>query len=204
MGVGAVKQNKVPDFLLMEKVMRAFVAEGISYHGGLFYSGRTLTHFRFGSAAKPAAWKKCKARDDFIAKEILALRVMWHVAMSRQQAYDSLQRNPSRQCWKACTEGFLKELQQHTKGCFAAYSLKIALDAVLLSQPVLETVISWWPMKCPAYMGELPKLYSNCRKTQSDLFLAGCHFHQRLKSSFPKYYLKDSLAQLCWIKRGVS
>ena len=149
-------------------------------------------------------WRKREAAQDFISREILAMKILWHVAKDITQGYDNLQKDPTRQCWKACTEGFLKELQQHTKGCFAAYSLKIALDAVLLSQPVLETVISWWPMKCPAYMGELPMLYSNCRKTQSDLFLAGCHFHQRLKTSLPKYHLQKSLAQLCWSERGVS
>ena len=163
-----------------------------------------MTHFRFGSAAKPAKWRTCKANNDFIAKEILALRLMWHVVQCRKEAYDSLQRSPCRQCWTACTEEFLTELRQHTKGCFADYSVKITLDAVLLSQPALEKVVSWWPMQCPAYQNELPKLYPKCAKTQSDLFLARCHFHQRLKTSFPKYHLKDSLAQLCWMERGVS
>ena len=180
--IGAVKQNETPDFARMEMVMRSFDANGISYHSGLFFSACALTHYRFGSAAKPARWQKCKVNQDFIAKEVLALKVMWHVATNRKQAYDSLQRNPSRQSWRACTEDFLAELHQHTKGCFHAYSVKISLDAVLLSQPVLEQVVSWWPMQCTAYKNKLPQLYQECRKTQRDLFLAGCHFHQCLKA----------------------
>ena len=202
--IGAVLQNQPPNFALMEQVMRAFQARNVPYHGGIFFSASALTKYRYGSAAKPAKWQECEATQDFITKEILALKVMWHVAISFKQVYDSLQRNPTRQCWRAATEKFLAALQEHTKGIFAAYSLKIALDAVLLSQPCLETVVSYWPMECTAYMNELPKLYPNCRKKQDDLFLAGCHFHQRLKASFPKSFLRDSLAQTCWLARGVT
>ena len=85
---------------------------------------------------------------------------------------------------------------------FSDYSLKIALDGVLLSQPRLETVVSWWPMMCTAYKNELPKLFPACQVNQDDLFLAGVHFHLTLKATFPRYHLRDSLAQLCWMARG--
>ena len=203
--VDAVKTNQLPNFSMIEKVMRAFEGEGVSYHGGLFYSGAALTEYRFGSAAMPARWQKCRADQDFTAKEIMSLKVMWHVAGNFKKSYDSLQKQPSRQCWKACTKEFVEALQQHTKGCFGDYSLKIALDGILLSQPRLETVVSWWPMLCSAYKKQLPELYSQCSSTsQDDLFLAGCHFHQCLKASCPKFLLRDSLAQTCWIKRNVT
>ena len=35
------------------------------------------------------------------------------------------------------------------------------------------------------------------------LVLAACHFHAASKKSFPKSFLRDSLAQTCWMKRGV-
>ena len=95
-------------------------------------------------------------------------------------------------------------LQACTKGVYSDYSMKITLDGVLLSQPCLERVVSWWPMMCPAYKDELPKIYPNCQKKQDDLFLAACHFHKCLKALFPKYYLRDSLAQLCWMERNIS
>ena len=95
-------------------------------------------------------------------------------------------------------------LQACTKGVYSDYSMKITLDGVLLSQPCLERVVSWWPMMCPAYKNELPKIYPNCQKKQDDLFLAACHFHKCLKALFPKYYLRDSLAQLCWMERNIS
>ena len=159
MKIGAVLQNQPPDFGLIEKTMRCFQAEKVSYHGGVFYSGRALTRYRYGSAAKPAKWQECTDIQDFISKEILALEVMWHVAASLKHSFDSLQSQPSRQLWKACTQGFLSKLHEHTSGCFSDYSLKITLDGILLSQPCLEKVLSWWPMKCSAYKSSLPKLY---------------------------------------------
>ena len=146
----------------------------------------------------------CKANQEFISQEILALKIMWHVAIDMKQDYDNLQKDPTQQCWKACTESFLSKLHQHTRGIFGDYSMKIALDGVLLSQPCLEQVVSCWPMMCPAYKNELPKLYPNCRKNRTDLFLVGCHYHKCLKAFCPKFHLRDSLAQLCWMKRGVS
>ena len=97
----------------------------------------------------------------------MSLKVMWHVAGKLKKSFDNLQKEPSRQCWKACTEEFGKVLQQHTKGCFSGYSIKITLDGVLLSQPCLESVVSWWPMQCTAYKQKIPELYSECRRTHS-------------------------------------
>ena len=200
----AVLQNQLPNFALMEEAMRAFQARDVSYHGGLFFSAGALTQYRFGSAEKPGTWITCDSASDFITREIIALKVMWHVARQLEPSFDALQRNPTRQCWKACTEDFLKALHRHTKGIFSDYALKIALDGVLLSQPCLEAVVSWWPMQCTAYKKELPKLYPACKQTNDDLFLAACHFHQSLKASFPRFYIHDSLAQTCWMKRCVT
>ena len=184
--------------------MRQVHTAGIYYHGGLLYSGSKLVRYRFGTAAKPAQWKDCEEEQDFISREILALKLMWYVAGAYKEAYDNLQKQPSRQCWKACTENFLSQLHEHTVGIFSDYSLNIALDGVLLSQPCLETVVSYWPMQCSAYKSALPTLYPACTQSQDDLFLAGCHFHHALKQQFPNFFIRDSLAQTCWLHRGVS
>ena len=203
--LGAIKRNSEPNFELVEQTMREFKKKNVPYHGGLFYSGSLLTHYRFCNASEPESkWKKCNKSQDFIHREILALQIMWQVAATLKTHYATLQRHPTRQCWKACTEGFLAALRLHTKGIFADYSLKIALDGVLLSQPSLEKVVSWWPMDCPAYRDMLPTLYPESSKTQEDLYLAGCHFHQQLKITLPKFFLRDSLAQICWIERRVT
>ena len=76
----AVLQNQQPNFGCMENTMRAFAAKGVSYHGGLFYSGSTLTQYRFPSGAKLPDWTDCPESMDFIAREVLALRIVWHVA----------------------------------------------------------------------------------------------------------------------------
>ena len=200
----AVLQNQRPNVACMEKTMRDFAAQGVSYHGGVFYSGCSLTQYRFPSAAKPADWSDCPESMDFIAREVLSLKIVWHVAATFRSQYDALQSKPTRQCWKACTEAFLEEVRHHTKGMFGDYSMKITLDGVLLSQPRLEHVVSWWPMHCPAYKISLRELYENCTTSRQDLFLAACHFHGATKKSFPKLSFKESLAQLCWVKRGVT
>ena len=200
----AVLQNQQPKFACIENTMRAFAAKGVSYHGGLFYSGSSLTQYRFPSAAKPPDWTDCPKSMDFIAREVLALRIVWHVAETFLSEYDALQSKPTRQCWKACTQAFLEAIRNHTKGIFGDYSMKITLDGVLLSQPRLEHAVPWWPMHCPAYEIALPELYANCTTSHQDLFLAACHLHAATKKSFPRFLLKDSLAQLCWVKRGVT
>ena len=116
--LGAVLLNQPPDWANMEKIMRSFDAKDVSDHGGLFYSGCVLTEYRFGSAAKPAEWTKCGERQDFMSREILAMKVMWHVATLFKPSYDALQRQPTRELRKACTKDFLKALHDHTKGIF--------------------------------------------------------------------------------------
>ena len=107
----AVLQNQRPNFACMESTMRAFAAQGVSYHGGLFYSGSALTQYRFPSAAKPPDWTDCPKSMDFIAREVLALKIVWHVAETFLSEYDALQSKPTRQCWKACTEAFLEAIR---------------------------------------------------------------------------------------------
>ena len=178
----AVLQNQRPNFACMENTMRAFAAQGVSYHGGVFYSGSSLTQYRFPSAAESPDWSDCPESMDFIAREVLSLKIVWHVAKTFRSQFDAPQSKPTRQCWKYCTEASLEEIRHHTKGMFGDYSMKITLDGVLLSQPRLEHVVSWWPMHCPAYETTLPELYGNCTTSRQDLFLAACHFHAPIKN----------------------
>ena len=116
--VVAVLEYQPPRWDVMEEVMRAFYAKGVSYHGGVFYSGAQLVRYRFGSAATSAEWEECDDTQDFIAREVLASEVAWHVATNLKGAYDSLQERRSRHCWKACAEEFLRALHEHTTGIF--------------------------------------------------------------------------------------
>ena len=51
----------------------------------------------------------------------------------------------TRELWQQCTQGFLDAIRVRTKGMFNHYSLKKALDAILISAPKLERVLSYWP-----------------------------------------------------------
>ena len=185
--LGAVLHNQPPKWTLIEQCMRAFRQSGVAYHGGLFYSGSVLTKYRFGSAAKPAEWVRCDQDPslDFLDKEILALKVMWHVASLFKEKFNSLQRNPTRQCWTACTEGFFTALKDHTAGVFGDYSIKIMLDGILIVQPHLERVVAWWPMLCNAYKDQLPRLYPAAAKKTRRPFPRGRSLPLALEAPFP-------------------
>ena len=133
-----------------------------------------------------------------------AMKIVWFVADTMTEEFQQFQSEPTRTGWRTCTQTFLQEIRNRTSGMFNDYSLKKALDGILISQPQHEKVISYWPMECPAYRTQLPLLYPGTRCTQEELFTAACHYHRQLKIVLPKFRLADSLAQLCWVKRKVS
>ena len=200
--VGAASLTGTPVWVKFRPVMEMFRAEGESFYRGLFYCGNKLRQFRYDPNAP---WQSCTAcHMDDIDRLIEAMKIAWYVARLMKQDFHELQINPTRTSWRTCTEGYLKALRARTRGMYADYALKKTLDAILISQPNLEQVVSWWPMRCPAYTAYLPKLYPGIKCTQDDLYAAACHYHRQLKKTFPKYRLGDSLAQLCWLERGVA
>ena len=198
---GAVAADRPPDWKRFQWVMEKHVEEKESYFGGLFYSGNVLTHYRYSCTGE---WQDCEElRIDRIGRQILALKVVWHCARVMKSSFEQLQRCPTRDLWQVCTRDFLGAVSARTSGMFDHYSVKKMIDAVLISQPCLEKVLSWFPMSCPAYKNELPKLYLGIRG-EEDLWLAANHYHRLLKGCFPRFTLKESLAQLCWIERQVT
>ena len=199
---GAVKHDGPPSWALVRSTLEIFVLHNQPVHGGFFYSGNILRKYRFCTTG---TWTDCKAAGmGRIETEVVALRIVWRVARKMQGALDSLHSNPTRIAWRRCTETFMNELNERTDGIFGHYSMKLALDGILVSRPALMKVCSWWPMLCPAYMSELPHLYPGLKRKQEDLFLAACHYHRMMRENFPKMSISESLAQLCWKKRNVT
>ena len=98
--------------------------------------------------------------------------MVYHVAQSLQSELKALQRKPARSLWKRATQTFLQRLRMCTQGMFGDYSMKIALDGILLSAPHLERVLSWWPMRCNADQEKLPLMYpAVANNSQEDLML---------------------------------
>ncbi len=181
---GAIKQKGPPSWVLVRSTLEIFVRHNQPVHGGFFYSGNILRKYRF---CRTGLWTDCKAAGmSRIDSEVMALRIMWHVARKMQGALNSLYSNPSRSAWRQCTEMFMNELTQRTQGIFGHSSMKLALDGVLVSRPDLMKVCSWWPMLCPAYTSELPRLYPGLKRNQEMLFLAACHYHWRMRDECPK------------------
>ena len=199
---GAVSLTETPAWVKFRPVMELLRAQGESFYAGLFYCGNKLKKFRYGLVG---SWQRCTAcKMDDIDKLIEAMKTVWYVARHMKNDFQKLQSTPTRNNWKTCTQGFLESIRARTVRMFNNYSLKKTLDAILISQPGLERVVSYWPMHCPAYVQYLPKLYPGISCTQDELYAAACHYHRQLKRTFPKFRFGDSLAQLCWLERGVA
>ena len=198
----AVKQHGPPSWTLVRSTLEIFARNKQPIHGGLFYSGNVLSKYRYN---KCDPWTDCaSASMSNIEGEIVALKIMWHVAGELAVELNSLEKNPSRRSWQQCTERFLDELRERTQGIFGHYSMIIALDGVLVSRPALTKVCCWWPMLCTAYVSGLPAVYPGIGRTQEELFAAACHFHRKMREEFPKMSISECLAQLCWKKRGAT
>jgi hypothetical protein len=205
MDAGAVPKNAEPNWIKVRNVMRIFQEQGKSWFGGVFYSGNVLAKFRYCdfSAEQPDTlpWIICAQKDmTSIDKEIQSLKLVYYVARSLKITFRQLQRQPERSLWKRATETFMQRISACTQGMFADYSMKIALDGILLSAPQLERIACWWPMLCTAYKQNLPKMYPKAAQTsQNDLMHAGVHFHRQLQKHFSMMKLKCALSQTCWI-----
>ena len=124
---------------------------------------------------------------------------MWHsLPQAELNAYETA---PSATSFKLAYDKFYENLKNRTKGKFDDYAFKIFLDGVLEIKAVSEHHICTWPMDCPAYRSMLPVLFPGLAKT--DYYLAACYYH-RLIYKEHRFHLRDSLAQLCWVKRGAT
>ena len=196
---GAISLNTPPDFLQFERVLRDFDAKKVTPFGGVFYHGNVLSSFRYSTNDD---WQDTDCFElDPIENCILALKVLWHVASTCKDDFDSLQDLPTRAKWLCCTRDFHVKLQAHTKGIFGPYSMKIAFDGILMIRPQLHFVLSWIPMPS-AYQTEIPTFYTT-EISQDELWLTACHFHRQMKMRFRRMTILEGLAQLCWKKRGV-
>ena len=207
---GAVSHNARPVWHKVKAVMHNFATNKESYlSGGLFYDGRSLKQYRFNpkhnwTNVETHSQDSAEQPDSRINARITGWKIARHVSDLMSDRFQELQSNPTRESWHACTHGFLQELQARSKGCYSHYAVKLMLDGVLTTQPQLHKVVSWWPMLCTAYKSELPLMYANIERNEDQLFLAAVHWHTQLKNHFKRMKFNESLAQLCWIKRGVT
>ena len=149
--------------------MRSFKAANppVLYDGGLFYARKSFATYRFVAAND---WEAVPETFDRIARDVLAIKVVWRVAAAFATAFDLLQTHPTRDGWKTCT-------------CHLPSTSNVCLGHSL--QPQLNRVTSWLPMQASAYQSRLPLCY-NTTKTDSDLWLVGCLFHRQMKKEIPE------------------
>ena len=112
-------------------------------------------------------------------------------------------RQPTRDTYKRALETFQHRLYGKTgltKGKFNDYAVKVMLDGLTVNGTVSKHVISSWPMKCPAYKAQLIILFPGIKPSQ--FYRAACYLH-RLIYAKHHFALPDTLAQLCWLERGI-
>ena len=201
MDIGAVSFDAEPKWDRVSAVLYAFDKVGVSYFGGLYYTGNYLKQYRWRVSD---VWSSCKTdRISKVAGHVLALKLVWMVVNKYALQLRGLQLNPSRDGFRMCTLHLYESIRSHTIGLFGDYSMKISLDAILVAQPKLDRVVSWWPMCCPAYTKQLPLLFPFLEEKQEQLFVAAVCLHRAMQSPGRKMTLGDVLAQLCWLECDV-
>ena len=75
---GAIKHDGPPSWALVRSTLEIFVRHNQPVHGGFLYSGNILRKYRFCTTG---IWTDCKTAGlSRIDSEVMALRIMWHVA----------------------------------------------------------------------------------------------------------------------------
>ena len=85
-------------------------------------------------------------------RETLSLRFLFSAIPSRECAKHD--KNPSRENWRMFVERYQSNVKSTTAGLFSGYSMKCALDCLVLSSLFRfpDCMISVWPNDCGGYV----------------------------------------------------
>ena len=124
----------------------------------------------------------------------------------------------AREAFGTWYDSFYQYLRSNTKGWWADYAMKCVLDGLCNvglpsigdpAQIFSDTVLSRWPINCPAYSPGIKNLlkeqYKQCRLTADRKHQLLMLIHARLASKLGAhtYRLCGTLAQLqCWQERA--
>lgn len=194
---GAIPPARQPRWDRVQKVLTEYERAGAPSHSGLFRT-TTLTEYRTSANKNFTSVTHLTSPE----RETLAYKTMW-LALPRKEL-STFAQQPTRATYKNALETFQDKLYGKnglTKGKFNDYAIKCMLDALLVNNTVSRHDISTWPMQCPAYKTQLPKLFPGIKPRQ--FYRAACYMHSLIYAKH-HFQLAESLAQLCWIKRGVN
>ena len=177
----------------VRKALEQLYAAGEPVFGGTFYHS-TLKAYR---SSPTAAWTTT-AKLPEPHRELLSLQKL-HEAIPRDlmAAYD---RSPSRKAWAAWYDEFMSRIGQSTQGLFGDYSMKCALDILLLSGQGREQDLSRWPVQCGGYSEALASLFKDLpmcdRRSALDWIYREMAIAHGGKLRFPEVCM-----HLCWNSR---
>ena len=138
----------------IRKALQHIVDSDEKMFGGLFYPA-TLRKYRMLPERR---WRACK-RMGAAERETLSLRLLLAAIPSKECSnYDN---NPSRQNWRLFVERYQSNVASTTVGLFSDYSMKCALDCLVLSSASRfpDSMISVWPSDCKGYVNAFKQLW---------------------------------------------
>ena len=181
----------------IRKALQRIIDADEKIFGGLFYPA-TLRKYKMLPERR---WRACKGMGA-ADRETLSLRLLLSAIPSREcSSYD---KNPSRENWRMFVERYQANVQSTTAGLFSEYSMKCALDCLVLGSPSRfpDVMISVWPSDCKGYVSALRKLW-RVSVLRDQRFLALCYIfmlvsrHHGGRLRFPEVCM-----HLCWMKRA--
>ena len=192
--VVSYKQPFSPNFAKMMVNLRMWRKKGVATRSSNYYSV-TLSMF-----SEDGGYKWSKAPTDTVMRDVLMARLVWiSIPVSLWKMFAD---KPCRATWTAIHVTFQENLSQRARGICDDYMHKCALDrlfAVARSRIPMGTV-SWWPVKCPAYLNAYKMLWHNL--PHNDRFAALMYIYKRLKTVRNKCLITDALAQTCWLMKS--
>ena len=186
---GALPENTVPRFNLIEQVLRHRIKSNMKVNGASFYHAKMKEHRtrsdRWRTRPKEA-WKRDR----------LMLEAYWEALPV--ELLEKFQKAPSRELFKQAYNKLVENCTASTRGCFGDYTLKCWLDAMIAGGALQDQYIAAWPVGCPGYASGLRSMYGHL--SRENLWWALCHVHYSLAPQHRQCF-GESAAALCWDKR---
>jgi len=193
---GAISEadGQSPAWGEVQRALQKRIDEGKPIFGGKLYPS-SLKMYRLSPTGP---WMKCTNMTT-PDRELISLKLMYKATPRKLlQAYDTA---PSRDSWAQWYDAFMESMAGTTVGLFGPYSMKCALDVMVLCGRAREADLSRWPAECTGYSHILFGIFGKDlpqvdRKRAMDLIFRRMCQHHGGKLKYP-----EVLMHLCWNHR---
>ena len=184
------------DWKRIREALQHIIDSNETIFGSFFYPA-TLRKYRLLPERR---WRACTGMGA-ADRETLSLRLLSAIPSRECANYD---KNPSRENWRSFVERYQSNVKSTTAGLFSSYSMKCALDCLVLSSlsRFPDSVISVWPSDCGGYVKAFKKLW-RVSVPKDKRYLALCYIfmliskHRGGRLRFPEVCM-----HFCWMQRA--